>query len=83
MKGNELAFLCTAKIVPPMNMPGMTQGQDYGPQHPYLAGGDGTEWFLDPPAPAPPPQSPPPKDPGGPQSKPPLLPCNSKVCIRS
>jgi hypothetical protein len=63
--------------------PGMTQGQDYGPQHPYLAGGDGTEWFLDPPAPAPPPQSPPPKDPGGPQSKPPLLPCNSKVCIRS
>jgi hypothetical protein len=23
-----------------------TDGQRYGPQHPVLAGGDGSEWFL-------------------------------------
>ena len=31
--------------------PDMTAEQRYGPQHPYIAGGDGTEWFLKPPAP--------------------------------
>ncbi|HET7490231.1 MAG TPA: caspase family protein [Acidimicrobiales bacterium] len=37
--------------------PVMTAGQRKGLQHPYLSGGDGSEWFLDPP-PAPPPPSP-------------------------
>ena len=32
--------------------PEMTKEQRLGPQHPYLAGGDGTEWFLSPPKPA-------------------------------
>jgi len=43
--------------------PGFTAGQPQGAQHPYMAGGDGTELFLDdpfpvapPPAPAPPAQ---------------------------
>ncbi len=31
--------------------PGITEGQSYGPQHPYIAGGDGPQWFLQPPAP--------------------------------
>jgi len=35
-----------------------TEGQRHGPQHPYISGGDGTEWFLNPPPPPPP--SPPP-----------------------
>lgn len=43
--------------------PGMTQGQQYGPQHPYIAGGSG-EWALGRPAPPPPP-SPPPSGGGG------------------
>ena len=30
--------------------PGITARQKQGPQHPRLAGGDGSEWFLDPPA---------------------------------
>lgn len=34
--------------------PAITARQSSGPQHPYAAGGDGTEWFLDAPAPAPP-----------------------------
>jgi hypothetical protein len=44
--------------------PTLTANESNGPQHPYLAGGDGTEWFLDggptpaaavaPPAPPPP-----------------------------
>ncbi len=29
--------------------PEMTATQRFGPQHPYIAGGDGTEWFLSPP----------------------------------
>jgi hypothetical protein len=33
--------------------PEMTATQRFGPQHPYIAGGDGTEWFLSPPAPPP------------------------------
>lgn len=33
--------------------PEMTAGQRYGPQHPYIAGGDGPEWFLSPPEPEP------------------------------
>jgi hypothetical protein len=39
--------------------PGITANQAYGPQHPRLAGGDGTEWFLDgsaAPATPPPPE---------------------------
>ncbi len=32
--------------------PGITEGQSHGPQHPYIAGGDGPQWFLQPPAPA-------------------------------
>lgn len=36
--------------------PRMTAKQKKGPQHLYMAGGDGEEWFLDgPPAPPPPP----------------------------
>jgi hypothetical protein len=31
--------------------PSITARQSKGPQHPYAAGGDGSEWFLDPPAP--------------------------------
>ncbi len=27
--------------------PGITANQSQGPQHPYLAGGDGSEWFLE------------------------------------
>ena len=27
--------------------PGLTASESNGPQHPYLAGGDGTAWFLD------------------------------------
>lgn len=27
--------------------PGLTAGEANGPQHPYMAGGDGTEWFVD------------------------------------
>jgi hypothetical protein len=62
--------------------PGMTQGQDYGPQHPVMAGGDGTEWFLVPPAPPPPPP-PPASEPGQPpKGGPTLIPCNNKICIR-
>lgn len=40
--------------------PGFTAGQKHGPQHPYIAGGDGKELFLDA-LPAPPPPPPPPK----------------------
>lgn len=40
--------------------PEMTRGQANGPQHPVMAGGDGKEWFLDPPPPpAPAPAAPP------------------------
>jgi hypothetical protein len=35
--------------------PEMTKKQKPGAQHPYLAGGDGTDWLLDPPPPPPPP----------------------------
>ncbi|HET7416875.1 MAG TPA: caspase family protein [Solirubrobacterales bacterium] len=35
--------------------PLMTQGQRKGVQHPFMAGGDGGEWFLNPPPAAPPP----------------------------
>ena len=38
--------------------PAMTEDQRHGPQHPQLAGGDGSEWFLDPPPPPPPPPPP-------------------------
>jgi len=31
--------------------PEMTATQRFGPQHPYIAGGDGSEWFLTPPEP--------------------------------
>ncbi len=47
------AFDHAARIAPEM-----TAGQRFGPQHPYIAGGDGTEWFLAPPAPAAPAQGP-------------------------
>ena len=63
--------------------PGMTSSQDYGPQHPYMAGGDGTEWFLNPPAPPPPSPPPPQQQAPAPQSKPSLLPCNNKICVRT
>jgi hypothetical protein len=60
----------------------MTQSQDYGPQHPVMAGGDGSEWFLVPPAPPPPPP-PPASEPGQPpKGGPTLIPCNNKICIR-
>lgn len=38
--------------------PEMTAGQRFGPQHPHMAGGDATEWFLSPPAPPEPPAPP-------------------------
>lgn len=38
--------------------PGMTAKQRKGTQHPFLAGGDGSEWFLRPPPPPPPPPAP-------------------------
>jgi hypothetical protein len=38
------AFNHTAAVAPEM-----TATQRYGPQHPYIAGGDGPEWFLSPP----------------------------------
>lgn len=41
------AFNHAAKVAPEM-----TATQRFGPQHPYIAGGDGPEWFLSPPAPA-------------------------------
>lgn len=50
--------------------PEMTSGQKKGPQHPYLAGGDGSEWLLDPPPPPPPP----PPAPGGGGRRPVCLP---------
>ena len=31
--------------------PALTAAESNGPQHPYLAGGDGSDWFLDRPAP--------------------------------
>ncbi len=31
--------------------PEMTKEQRFGPQHPYIAGGDGIQWFLSPPKP--------------------------------
>jgi hypothetical protein len=33
-----------------------TNGQKNGPQHAFMAGGDGTEWLLNPPPPPPPPK---------------------------
>lgn len=41
--------------------PSFTASQAQGPQHPYIAGGDGTELFLDDPFPAPPPVTPTPR----------------------
>lgn len=38
--------------------PGITAGEPQGPQHPYLAGGDGSDWFLEGTAPAAPPRAP-------------------------
>lgn len=38
--------------------PRITSREQYGPQHPYIAGGDGTDWFLERMAPAPPPPPP-------------------------
>lgn len=35
--------------------PEITARQKMGPQNPHMAGGDGQEWFLDPPPPPPPP----------------------------
>jgi hypothetical protein len=35
--------------------PGITAGEPQGPQHPYLAGGDGGEWLVERSAPAAPP----------------------------
>ncbi|MEO7836579.1 MAG: caspase family protein [Acidimicrobiales bacterium] len=50
------AFRHAARLAPEI-----TARQRLGPQHPYIAGGDGAEWFLRPPAPPPPP---PPRQPG-------------------
>ena len=46
--------------------PPMTSKQRKGVQHPYLAGGDGTEWFLNPPPPPPPASAPAGTNPTGP-----------------
>ncbi|HWH35223.1 MAG TPA: caspase family protein [Acidimicrobiales bacterium] len=51
------ALAYTATIAPEL-----TATQRYGPQHPYINGGDGGEWFLSPP---PPPPAPPAADGGG------------------
>jgi hypothetical protein len=45
--------------------PEMTATQRFGPQHPHLAGGDGTEWFLSPPPEAEPAAPPAGDDDGG------------------
>jgi caspase domain-containing protein len=48
--------------------PAVTRNQKRGAQHPFMAGGDGTEWYLDAPqpvAPPPPKQSSPPPPSGG------------------
>ncbi|HZN12809.1 MAG TPA: caspase family protein [Acidimicrobiales bacterium] len=64
--GNGVVTLHEAFRFAAQYAPGMTanqgcnkKGQNCKPQHPYMAGGDGTEWLLDPPPPPPPP--PPPK----------------------
>ena len=51
--------------------PGMTARQKKGPQHPFIAGGDGSDWFLQPPPPPPPP----------PAARPPSRPCLLGVCV--
>ena len=51
--------------------PQITAGQQPGAQHPYMAGGDGTDWYLDPPVP----QSPQ----GSGRGEPPL--CLLSICI--
>ena len=35
-----------------LEAPEMTKDQRFGPQNPYIAGGDGSQWFLSPPKPA-------------------------------
>ena len=54
--------------------PPMTSTQRKGTQHPYMAGGDGNEWFLRPPPPPPPPPAAAP-GPGGPP------PGKAKICL--
>ena len=48
--------------------PEITKGQKHGPQHPVIAGGDGSEWFFEAPPPPPPPK----------EDKPPA--CDLPVC---
>ena len=36
--------------------PQITRNQKYGPQHPVISGGDGSEWFFEAPPPPPPPK---------------------------
>ena len=55
--------------------PPMTLRQRKGIQHPYLAGGDGTEWYLNPPPPPPAPAPARSAGPGGSQGGP------AKICI--
>lgn len=62
------AFRHAARLAPEI-----TARQKAGPQHPYMAGGDGPEWFLRPPPPPPPPS-------GG-TSGPPAKVC-AVVCVR-
>jgi hypothetical protein len=57
--GNGVVTLHEAFNFAAQYAPELTKKQKTKPQHPYMAGGDGTEWLLDPPPPPPPP--PPPK----------------------
>ncbi len=51
--GNRRVSIQEAFRLAAERAPELTAGQQYGPQHPYMAGGEGSEWFLDqPPAPS-------------------------------
>ncbi len=56
--GNGVVSIQEAFRYAERGTPVMTAGQRKGVQHPYMAGGDNTEWFLK--SPPPPPASPPP-----------------------
>ena len=51
--GNGAVSIQEAFDIAAAEAPVMTEGQRYGPQHPYIAGGDGPQWFLSPPPPPP------------------------------
>jgi len=64
--GNGMVSIQEAFAFASREAPRMTAKQRPGPQHPWGAGGDGSEWFLNPPPPPPPPPPPSPPPPAGP-----------------